>query len=225
MPAKDGRRLAGGGRTDGDVGPSTTSTEKDTIMKPRILITLIAAAAFAAGMVASAPATFTAAKNSSAVLIEGTSTLHAWKMEGSTIDGSIDLDAPEGWKSAAARIVIPVASIRTDKAKMNALMQKALEAKTHPEIRYELLSATPVRNGGDTFVVRTTGKLTIAGVSREVTLDVTGTRAGAGRYLLTGEAAIRMSDFGIKPPTAMLGTIKTGNDVKVTFRWTVDRTN
>jgi hypothetical protein len=34
-----------------------------------------------------------------------------------------------------------------------------------------------------------------------------------------------MSDYGIKPPTAMMGTIKTGNDVKVTFRWAVQTQN
>jgi hypothetical protein len=30
-----------------------------------------------------------------------------------------------------------------------------------------------------------------------------------------------MSDFGMKPPTAMLGTVKTGDDVTVRFEWTL----
>jgi hypothetical protein len=52
-------------------------------------------------------------------------------------------------------------------------------------------------------------------------MEVNGTREPGGAYVLTGQLPIRMSDYGIKPPTAMMGTIKTGNDVKVTFRWAV----
>jgi Cu/Ag efflux protein CusF len=32
-----------------------------------------------------------------------------------------------------------------------------------------------------------------------------------------------MTTFGIQPPTAMMNTIKTGDDVKVTFRWVVEK--
>ena len=47
--------------------------------------------------------------------------------------------------------------------------------------------------------------------------------AAAGASFLTGQLPIRMTDYGIKPPTAMMGTIKTGDDVKVTFRWVVEK--
>jgi polyisoprenoid-binding protein YceI len=72
-----------------------------------------------------------------------------------------------------------------------------------------------------TLQLDTRGKLTIAGVTRDVTMQISGTRDSGGMYFLTGQLPIRMSDYGIKPPTAMMGTIKTGNDVKVTFRWAV----
>ena len=107
--------------------------------------------------------------------------------------------------------------------KAQPLWQNALKSKANPDIRYEMATAELTKTTGDSFIVRTTGKFTIAGASRPVTMDVTATRVSDNRYMLTGEAPITMSDYGIKPPTAMLGTIKTGPAVKVAFRWIVGR--
>lgn len=151
----------------------------------------------------------------SVVRVEGTSTLHAWKMESAKIAGSIDTPSQ-------VVVTIPVTSLKSEHAKMDKLMAEALKAKTHPEIRYQMTSANPANPAGDAFVLKTQGKLTIAGVTRDVAFDVHGTRGADGRYTLAGQAPIKMTDYGIKPPTAMMGTIKTGDDVKVTFRWVVE---
>jgi polyisoprenoid-binding protein YceI len=152
----------------------------------------------------------------SVVKVEGTSTLHAWSMQGTTIKGEI-LD------SAKATVVIPVASIKSEHSKMDKLMAEALKAKTYPEIRYEMTSATSKTTGDRAFTMATQGKLTIAGVTKDLAMDVQGSLNADGTYTLAGTAPLKMTAFGIKPPTAMLNTIKTGDDVKVTFRWVVER--
>ena len=158
----------------------------------------------------------------SLVKVEGTSTIHAWKMEGATIEGEISAPTPDNWNAPAKAVVtIPVTSIKSEHAKMDKLMAEALKAKAHPEIRYEMTEATPASANGSAFVLKTRGKLTIAGVTKDLALDVQGSRGADGRYTLTGQAPIKMTTFGIKPPTAMMNTIKTGDDVKVTFRWVV----
>lgn len=188
----------------------------------RIAITAIALLVFLGGVAAADR--YTPAKGSF-VRIEGTSSLHDWKMEGTTIDGSITAPPIEQWAAAApaseVAVTIPVASIKSEHAKMDKLMAEALKSKANPMIRYELTSAVLAQSGA-TFTLDTRGKLTIAGVTRDVGMKVAGTRDSNGTYTLTGQVPIRMSDYGIKPPTAMLGAIKTGNDVKVTFRWTVE---
>ena len=161
------------------------------------------------------------------VTIKGTSTLHDWTMEGTAINGSIETD-PDAWRVAGNKLAtvvvsIPVASIKSEHKKMDALMQEALKAKTNPEIRYEVTGASVARVTSDGFIVHTTGKLTIAGSSREVSMDVIAKDIDGQRYVLTGAVPVRMTDYGIKPPTAMLGTIKTGPDVTVTFRWVVGK--
>lgn len=186
-------------------------------MKPTLILLLTLGLALAAGA-----ERFTGA-NGSSITVHGTSTLHDWTMKGTTIRGEISAPNPSDWNAPAKAVVtIPVTSIKSEHAKMDKLMADALKANEHPEIRFELVEATPVKMSEASFTLRTRGRLTIAGVTKEVALDVEGTKTGAGRYALTGTAPIRMTAFGIKPPAAMLNTIKTGDDVKVAFRWVVE---
>ena len=188
-------------------------------MKRTLAVTaLLALAAFAAS------ADKFLGTTGSVVRVEGTSTLHAWKMESPSITGQINAPTPDNWNAPAKAVVtIPVTSIKSEHARMDKLMAEALKAKQHPEIRFELTSATPKSADARAFVLETKGKLTIAGVTRDVAFDVQGSRNADGKYTLVGQAPIRMTQYGIKPPTAMMGTIQTGDDVKVTFRWVVER--
>jgi polyisoprenoid-binding protein YceI len=167
-----------------------------------------------------------AGTNGSVVKVEGTSSLHNWTIESTTIKGEISAPTPDNWNAPAKAVVtIPVASIKSKHARMDKLMADALKAKAHPEIRYEMTQATLGNLTASAFVLKTEGKLTIAGTTRDVAFDVQGSRNADGRYTLVGQAPIRMTSFGIQPPTAMMNTIKTGDDVKVTFRWVVEKAN
>ena len=186
-----------------------------------ILVLVLALAAFAASA-----DKFLGTSTGSVVAVEGTSTLHAWKMESAKITGQINAPTPDNWNAPAKAVVtIPVTSIKSEHAKMDKLMAEALKAKENPEIRYEMTSATPAKADATAFVLETQGKLTIAGVTRDVAFDVQGSRNADGKYTLVGQTPLRMTQFGIKPPTAMMGTIKTGDEVKVTFRWVVEKAN
>jgi polyisoprenoid-binding protein YceI len=197
----------------------------------RIIIALLTVAALAA---ATERARFTPT-TASTIEVTGSSTVHEWKMEGKTIAGAIDI-APEvaadptkaeSWKSDKAALVtvtIPVANIKSEHAKMDNVMLDAMKARQYPDVKYELTQATPVKGTAESFLVHTKGKITIAGVTRDLDMDVSAAKTGAKTYVITGEAPMTMTSFGIKPPTAMLGTIKSGDAIKVSFRWVVDRT-
>ncbi len=191
----------------------------------RITLSAIALLVFLAGVVAADRYT---PASGSFVRIEGNSTLHDWTMEGNTINGTITAPPIEQWTNGTAHtevsVSIPVTSIKSEHAKMDKLMAEALKAGANPTILYEMTGAA-LANGDANPLLNTRGKLTIAGVTRGVEMQITATRQTGNTYVLTGQVPIRMSDYGIKPPTAMLGTIKTGNDVKVSFRWVVARTN
>jgi hypothetical protein len=62
------------------------------------------------------------------------------------------------------------------------------------------------------------GKLSIAGTSKET--EVLGTvkyNAADQSFTLTGVKKMNMTDYNVEPPTALFGTIKTGNAISITY--------
>jgi hypothetical protein len=69
-------------------------------------------------------------------------------------------------------------------------------------------SAVELDPGGTTATVH--GELALAGTSRPISFEVTNEE---GR--LTGRTTVRQSDWGIKPYTALFGTLKVADEVEV----------
>jgi polyisoprenoid-binding protein YceI len=80
-----------------------------------------------------------------------------------------------------------------------------LRARRFPEIRFASTAVSPGERG-----YRVRGALTLAGATRQVAPAV---RRKAGR--LSAEVQLRQPDFGIRPYSAMLGTLRVKADVLV----------
>jgi hypothetical protein len=199
----------------------------------------IAAAALVAAAVAAAQAGDALrlqASGTSSLQIEGTSTLHDWKVQSGKISGFVEI-APEflrdatlasvaalheGGKPPVVRVSIPVKELRSGEARMDRVMLEALKADKHPEIRYELdraVLAAGTAPASGPFGLETRGKLTVAGATREVKMPVTVTRSSNGEVTVKGKLPLKMTEFGIDPPRALMGTIRSGDAVTVSFEW------
>jgi polyisoprenoid-binding protein YceI len=108
---------------------------------------------------------------------------------------------------------------------MNDNMYKALKAADYPEIKYVLstYSLTPGLTTADSFTAQTTGALTVAGKTVNVEIPITGTRLDGGAARGEGKVQLLMTDFGIKPPTALLGTLRTKNEIEINFKVLLDK--
>jgi polyisoprenoid-binding protein YceI len=60
-----------------------------------------------------------------------------------------------------------------------------------------------------------TGKLTVTNVTKTISLPINVTKSGDS-YNIFGTAKIKMTDYGITPPTMFFNTLKTGNDLSIT---------
>ena len=109
-------------------------------------------------------------------------------------------------------IAIPAATLSSPKEGLDKNMHKALKVTEHPDIAFRLLRL----EAADAGALRGVGVLKIAGVERQVTLALTARRTDA-TVTVTGEVQLLMTDFGITPPKAMLGMLKTDPKVTVTF--------
>ncbi len=157
--------------------------------------------------------------------IEGTSNIHAFTCRAAEVTGFgfLEDDADGGAPQqphALAKVVVPVSSFDCGKRRMNRDFYDALKAQNHPDIRYELDHAEVLRPAGPedgAYALRATGRLTIAGAERRIELDVTGRRLPDGRYRVQGSRSLVMTDFGVDPPTALLGLIRADERIVVGF--------
>jgi polyisoprenoid-binding protein YceI len=60
------------------------------------------------------------------------------------------------------------------------------------------------------------GTMQIAGKTRDIAFDLRTERQGSA-LKVTGQTDLLMTDYGITPPKAMLGMLKTNPKVTVTF--------
>jgi hypothetical protein len=113
----------------------------------------------------------------------------------------------------ALEIGIRAATLSSPREGLDKNMHKALKVTDHPDITFRL---SRLEGAGSSSVLKAVGILQIAGVEREVTLDLKTQRTDAG-LTVKGEVSLLMTDFGITPPKAMLGMLKTDPKVTVTF--------
>jgi polyisoprenoid-binding protein YceI len=108
-------------------------------------------------------------------------------------------------------IAIPAASLKSTKDGLDKNMYKALKVKEHADITFSL-----TRMEGTAGALNATGTLRIAGVEREVMLLLKTVRKG-DKLTVTGALDVLMTDYGIAPPKAMMGMIKTDPKIRITF--------
>lgn len=148
----------------------------------------------------------------------GTSSLHDWEEVAEQQKGSISIDKTGDTPTLSALTIEIVAeSLKSGKSGMDKNTYKALKTSKFKTITFKLSETTAISAAGNNaYKVSAKGDLTIAGVTKNVPLDFTLTTNG-NTVTLKGEKSFKMSEFKIDPPTAMFGTITTGDEVKITF--------
>ena len=154
------------------------------------------------------------------VTVSGTSNIHAYtasttRVRITQVKLAAALPASASWDEIVApgalesfEIAIAAASLASEKAGLDKNMHKALNVEKFPDITFRL-----TRLDG---AAKATGVLRIAAVEREVVLDLK-TERRAGLLVVRGSLPLLMTDYGVKPPVAMLGMLKTDPKVTVTF--------
>ena len=161
---------------------------------------------------------------SSTVSLSGTSNIHPYTAS-TTAARLVRLQLADGvlgeevWTAVVKpgaitefEIAVPAATLSSPKEGLDKNMHKALKVTQHPEIRFRLSRLEAAAAGA----LKGVGTLRIAGVEREITLALQTQRSDAG-LIVTGQAPLLMTDYGIDPPKAMLGMLKTDPKVTVTF--------
>jgi hypothetical protein len=160
------------------------------------------------------------AKNVS-LSIKGTSTLHDWEMKSN--EGKVEAIFISGSNNKLGSLSglsfsLPAKSLKSGHNLMDNNTYKALKAEAHPQITFTLSSSVITQSEGVNFQLKCTGKLTIAGTTRDTELLANGKLNPADNSLaISGTKKMKMTEFNVKPPTVMMGTVKTGDEITINY--------
>jgi hypothetical protein len=210
-------------------------------------VALALALALSAGRPAGAqPSTELAISSRSHIWLDGTTNVNSWRCSGDDVGGVAEVNAsPEAlvqrlaeWESrpdgtrletpassagdlrAMLDLRIPIAALDCANGPMERDMRRALRADRFPEIHYTFRRLREARftpaGSVPAFTLVVEGDLTLAGRTQPVAFTVTSTRHG-DHFRLRGGLRVKMTDFDIEPPVAMLGIIRARDELWVSL--------
>jgi polyisoprenoid-binding protein YceI len=155
--------------------------------------------------------------------IDGTSTIRSFTCRAGEVNAVVEVNGANaipglliGEKGVkAVQVTVPAEKMDCGNGKMNDHMRNALKVTENPTITFNLTNYDVTKNA-DGISGTINGTLDLGGVKKPVSLQATGAPEG-GMLHVNGVYELRMTDYGLKPPSLMFGRIKVGETVKVGF--------
>jgi hypothetical protein len=189
------------------------------------------------------------ARSGGKMRIEGTANIihPTWLIESPIIGGMLEVGpgfptepgqaATPGKIEASGRAFMSVRSFKSVESdgkpysdRMDEVTYEHLKEAQFKQITYKLTELTlkEVPKAKDApYVFDSTGDLTVAGTTKTIKMPVnilpTVDSKGEKRLEITGNITVKMTDFKVDPVdiNLVVGHIKTGDDVKLVFKWIV----
>lgn len=121
------------------------------------------------------------------------------------------------WTPKELNMSLEVKSLKSGDNLLDDHMYENLKADKHPNITMKLTSFKFLKNEDKkNNLVIAAGELSVAGISKPI--EVSGQMIFDGDKLrIKGKKTVLMTDFEIEPPTMMMGTLKTKNEIEIDF--------
>ncbi len=152
---------------------------------------------------------------------------HAWTSQATkaTLTADFVMEGNSFKELKKATLDIPTKGIKSDKNSdlMDNRTYETLLADKYPSIQYVATSLKSAILQGNESTLVLVGTLTMAGKSQPVELTMKGKILANGAIELNGSQALKMSNYGIKPPSFMLGALKVVDDITIVYSVTLQK--
>ena len=157
----------------------------------------------------------------STMTIYGTTNVHDFTQKVTQINGELVVNSAQ--KSVQSmEVVIPVRAIKSPEKQMDTYTYEAFNSEKNPNITFHLTEASGLKVTETEIDVTVTGNLTINGTARKISFKLSGKNPKSGLYQFKGAIALKMTDYKMKPPTAMMGMMKVGDGITLKFDIALD---
>lgn len=155
------------------------------------------------------------------IRLKGTSTLHDWTMAAHDFSGNAVFTFAADHELTSISefsIRLPVHNLKSESHETEKNAYKVLKDDEYKDILFELKSAQFTASGEASYIILLHGQLTIAGVTHATTLRLSAGINDDGSISCIGSLPLSLSDYDIVRPTFLLGTMKIGEVLVMTYR-------
>jgi Uncharacterized conserved protein len=146
--------------------------------------------------------------------IAGTTNVHNFESKATQATGELIINNKQ---VQSLSVEIPVKGIKSKEKLMDTKTYEAFHADKNPTITFKSTDISGLQVTGSDITATLNGNLTIAGVTRKVTLKPTGKIVKPGVYEFKASYSLKMTDYKMSPPTAMMGMMKVGDGITLKF--------
>ncbi|MGQ0649385.1 MAG: YceI family protein [Gemmatimonadaceae bacterium] len=193
-------------------------------MRRSIVVSLAGLLVIPAALAFRAATTPMQVEPTSRLWVKGTSSVRGFECQAPVFDAQIVSAGPDAVAAVLAgtkgigsvTLTIPADKLDCRNGTMTGHMLKAIKAADNATITFNVgsYSLTSAARGVD---VTLEGTLTLGGVAKEVTINAAAKTGPDGALQVTGTYELNMRDYGLKPPSLMLGTMRVHDKVTVGF--------
>lgn len=159
--------------------------------------------------------------------IDGEANVRSWDADVNTIEAEFVMAAfdIENLSELTAdhfktlKLTIPVEDIESDSGRLTRNLQDYLEKDDHPYITFSLNSIESVEVNGNSAVITAMGDFNAAGVDHTAEMTVNAEFNGDS-VTFSGVQDLLMTSFDIEPPTAVFGTVRARDELKIPYKLT-----
>jgi polyisoprenoid-binding protein YceI len=186
-------------------------------MPGRIILSLLLALALLSPAAQAEPRSWVPVPGKSHVAFEATFPLGDFTGRTEALEGEFRADTTNLGKGVTGFLRFSPATLRTGIQGRDRDMREALRVDRHPEIRFtaqQVQSSFPSVAEGADVILTIRGLMLIRGVERPMSFSARA-RLREDRVWVRGESTLKMTDFGIAPPTRLFLAVK--DEVAVRF--------
>jgi len=151
--------------------------------------------------------------------IFGNSSLHNWKVKADNLSGEGIFMFKSDTLISIEKLTfyVQVKGLNGEKKGMKKKILSALQADKYTSVRYQFENLDAIKQVSlNNYKVNVTGNLTIAGKIKQIEL-LLNMAVFDNKISIKGYKNINMTDYNIKLPKALMGLLKTSDEIKVNF--------
>lgn len=155
----------------------------------------------------------------SKMTIFGTSNIHDWNMKAEHLSGiaSFKTESEKLTEINTLSLEIKVIDLKSGKKGMDKKAYSALKNKTYKTINYQLVKVINIKEASNNnYTIETLGDLKVAGETKQIPITFKA-KLDNNNLTLSGKVIINMTHYKVKPPRALMGTIRTGEKITIDF--------